>query len=44
MLKMSEATVRRWCGTKNKLFSCKEIQCHILAQEEQDVLKLMPLL
>ena len=39
----SEAVVRRWRGTKNS-FLTRNVQCHILAQEEQDVLKLMPLL
>jgi len=44
MLRMSEAIVRRWRGTKTNCFLARKVQCHILAQEEQDVLKLMPLL
>lgn len=43
MSRKSEAVVRRWRGTKNS-FLARYVQCHILAQEEQDVLKLMPLL
>jgi hypothetical protein len=44
MLRMSEAIARRWRDSKNKLFSARKVQCHTLAQEEQDVLKWMPLL
>jgi DNA repair photolyase len=44
MLRMSETIVRRWRSTKTACFLSRKVQCHILTQEEQDALKLMPLL